>query len=154
MSDALSTHALPQSDHFAFVQRCSLLVCLRNNRTFARLPLCQYENRDGTKLPLIVRKSDGGFNYATTDLAAVRQRSKMASADGGEESDRVLYVTDAGQAQHFEMVFKAARLAGFVPDSASLEHVPFGLVQGEDGKKFATRSGDTVKLKDLSLIHI
>jgi arginyl-tRNA synthetase len=66
-----------------------------------------------------------------------------------EKADRILYVTDAGQSQHFEMVFKVAKLAGYVPDHVSLEHVPFGLVQGEDGKKFATRSGDTVKLKDL-----
>jgi len=98
---------------------------------------------------MLIRKSDGGFNYATTDLAAIRHRVRTSSTDGGEEADRVLYVTDAGQSQHFEMVFKAAKLAKFVPDAASLEHVPFGLVQGEDGKKFATRSGDTVKLKDL-----
>jgi arginyl-tRNA synthetase len=98
---------------------------------------------------MIIRKSDGGFNYATTDLAAIRQRVFMPSSGGGEGANRVLYVTDAGQSQHFEMVFQAAKLAGFVPEHASLEHVPFGLVQGEDGKKFATRSGDTVKLKDL-----
>lgn len=105
-----------------------------------------YSNRDGTSLPLIVRKSDGGFNYATTDLAAIRHRTEFAD---GENADRVLYVTDAGQAQHFDMVFAAAKKAGFVRQDVSLEHVPFGLVQGEDGKKFATRSGDTVKLKDL-----
>jgi arginyl-tRNA synthetase len=98
---------------------------------------------------MLVRKSDGGFNYATTDLAAVRHRTQMAAEDGGERANRVLYVTDAGQSQHFEMMFQAAKLAGFVAEGASLEHVPFGLVQGEDGKKFATRSGDTVKLKDL-----
>ncbi|KAL9187506.1 hypothetical protein ACHAXT_001609 [Thalassiosira profunda] len=108
-----------------------------------------YANRDGSPLPMLVRKSDGGFNYATTDLAAIRQRVEMAQSEGGEGADRVLYVTDAGQSQHFEMVFAAAKKAGFVPKAASLEHVPFGLVQGEDGKKFATRSGDTVKLKDL-----
>lgn len=106
----------------------------------------QYANKDGSPLPMLVRKSDGGFNYATTDLAAIRQRVEM---EDGENADRVLYVTDAGQSQHFEMVFSAAKLAGYVPETSSLEHVPFGLVQGEDGKKFATRSGDTVKLKDL-----
>jgi len=105
-----------------------------------------YANKDGSPLPMLVRKSDGGFNYATTDLAAIRQRVEM---DEGENADRVLYVTDAGQSQHFEMVFSAAKLAGYIPETSSLEHVPFGLVQGEDGKKFATRSGDTVKLKDL-----
>ena len=98
---------------------------------------------------MLIRKSDGGFNYATTDLAAIRHRVLLSAEDGGEVANRVLYVTDAGQSQHFEMVFKAAKLANFVPETASLEHVPFGLVQGEDGKKFATRSGDTVKLKDL-----
>ena len=105
--------------------------------------------RDGTSLPIMVRKSDGGFNYATTDLAAIRHRAQMSASDGGEEANRVLYVTDAGQSQHFDMVFKAAGMANFIPEGVSLEHVPFGLVQGEDGKKFATRSGDTVKLKDL-----
>lgn len=108
-----------------------------------------YTNRDGSPLPMIVQKSDGGFNYATTDLAAIRQRTLLSSEDHGEQADRVLYVTDAGQSQHFAMVFQAAKQAGFCPPHASLEHVPFGLVQGEDGKKFATRSGDTVKLKDL-----
>jgi len=108
-----------------------------------------FTGREGTSLPLLVRKSDGGFNYATTDLAAIRHRVQMAAAEGGEAANRVLYVTDAGQSQHFDMVFKTATLANFVPEGVSLEHVPFGLVQGEDGKKFATRSGDTVKLKDL-----
>jgi len=108
-----------------------------------------FTNRDGSTMPIMVRKSDGGFNYATTDLAAIRHRTQMAISDGGEKADRVLYVTDAGQSQHFEMVFKAAAMANFIPEGVSLEHVPFGLVQGEDGKKFATRSGDTVKLKDL-----
>jgi arginyl-tRNA synthetase len=98
---------------------------------------------------MLIRKSDGGFNYATTDMAAIRHRVLMDSSSGGEQADRVLYVTDAGQSQHFEMVFAAGKLAGYVPETSSLEHVPFGLVQGEDGKKFATRSGDTVKLKDL-----
>ena len=103
-----------------------------------------YVNRDGSPLPMLIRKSDGGFNYATTDMAAIRHRIST------EKADRVLYVTDAGQSQHFEMVFAAAKKANFInPDDASLEHVPFGLVQGEDGKKFATRSGDTVRLKDL-----
>ncbi|EOD28352.1 arginine-tRNA ligase [Emiliania huxleyi CCMP1516] len=102
-----------------------------------------YTNRDGEPLPVIVQKSDGGFMYSTTDLAAIRQRV----AD--EEARRVLYVTDAGQALHFQQVFEIARRAGFAPDSVSLEHVPFGLVQGEDGKKFKTRSGETVKLADL-----
>jgi arginyl-tRNA synthetase len=108
-----------------------------------------YSNKDGEPLPIIVQKTDGGFNYATTDLAAIRHRTLMPKTESGEEAQRVLYVTDAGQGQHFEMVFKCAQLANFCAPGASLEHVPFGLVQGEDGKKFATRSGETVKLKDL-----
>lgn len=108
-----------------------------------------YANRDGSPLPMIIQKSDGGFNYATTDLAAIRHRSFMPKEASGERANRVLYVTDAGQASHFDMVFQVAKRAGFCSVHTSLEHVPFGLVQGEDGKKFATRSGDTVKLKDL-----
>lgn len=97
--------------------------------------------------PLIVRKSDGGFNYATTDLAAIRYR--FAPPPAGDGARRLIYVTDAGQASHFAAVFAVARRAGWVPAGARLEHVPFGLVQGEDGKKLKTRSGDTVRLKDL-----
>ena len=100
-------------------------------------------NRDGDPMPMIVQKSDGGYMYSTTDLAAVRQRVT------DEAAARVLYVTDAGQAQHFEQVFAISRKAGFALDGVSLEHVPFGLVLGEDGKKFKTRSGETVKLVDL-----
>jgi len=95
------------------------------------------------KTPTIVRKSDGGFLYATTDLAAASYRARDLGCD------RVLYVTDAGQARHFQSVFAIARRASLAPERVSLEHVPFGLVRGEDGKKFATRSGDTVRLKDL-----
>ncbi|MGB5241336.1 MAG: arginine--tRNA ligase, partial [Prochlorococcaceae cyanobacterium] len=103
--------------------------------------------KDGRPLPLIVRKSDGGFNYATTDLAALRYR--FAVPPEGDGARRLIYVTDAGQASHFAAVFQVARRAGWVPEGGRLEHVPFGLVQGEDGKKLKTRSGDTVRLKDL-----
>jgi arginyl-tRNA synthetase len=103
--------------------------------------------KDGQPLPLIVQKSDGGFNYATTDLAAIRDR--FAAAPAGDGAGRVIYVTDAGQASHFAGVFQVARRAGWIPAGASVEHVPFGLVQGEDGKKLKTRAGDTVRLRDL-----
>jgi len=103
--------------------------------------------KDGQPLPLIVQKSDGGFNYATTDLAAIRYR--LAPAPGGDGAGRVIYVTDAGQASHFAAVFQVARRAGWVQPAVQLQHVPFGLVQGDDGKKLKTRSGDTVRLKDL-----
>ena len=103
--------------------------------------------KDGKPLPVIVRKRDGGFNYATTDLAAIRYR--FAAAPDGDAARRVIYVTDAGQANHFAGVFQVAERAGWIPKGARLEHVPFGLVQGEDGKKLKTRSGDTVRLRDL-----
>lgn len=103
--------------------------------------------KDGKPLPVIVQKSDGGFNYATTDLAAIRYR--FAPAPGGDGAHRVIYVTDAGQANHFAGVFQVARRAGWIPPHGSVEHVPFGLVQGEDGKKLKTRAGDTVRLRDL-----
>ncbi|MEO0758767.1 MAG: arginine--tRNA ligase [Cyanobacteria bacterium J06648_16] len=102
-----------------------------------------FTNKDGDPQPLIIRKSNGGYNYATTDLAAIRYRVRQ---DGVERS---LYVTDAGQATHFAQVFQVAGRAGWIPESVELTHVPFGLVKGEDGKKFKTRSGETVKLKDL-----
>ena len=103
--------------------------------------------KDGQPLPLIVQKSDGGFNYATTDLAAIRYR--FAPRPAGDGASRVIYVTDAGQASHFAGVFQVAQRAGWIPSHCSVEHVPFGLVQGDDGKKLKTRSGDTVRLKDL-----
>jgi arginyl-tRNA synthetase len=103
--------------------------------------------KDGKPLPVIVQKSDGGFNYATTDLAAIRYR--FGSAPDGDAARRVIYVTDAGQANHFAGVFQVARRAGWIPADGRLEHVPFGLVQGEDGKKLKTRAGDTVRLRDL-----
>ncbi|MFB6277215.1 MAG: arginine--tRNA ligase [Halothece sp.] len=102
-----------------------------------------FTNKSGERLPLIVQKSDGGYNYATTDLAAIRYRIQQ---DGAQ---RIIYVTDAGQANHFAQVFQVAKRAGWVPDEVELVHVPFGLVQGEDGKKLKTRSGDTVRLQDL-----
>jgi arginyl-tRNA synthetase len=104
-----------------------------------------YKNMDGSELPLIIQKSDGGFLYATTDLAALKHRIEI------EKAQRLIYITDAGQAQHFAMVFDAGRLANIIPsdDRVDITHVPFGLVLGEDGKKIKTRSGESVKLKDL-----
>lgn len=102
-----------------------------------------FTNREGDPLPLIVQKSDGGYNYATTDLAAIRYRIQQ------DQSQRLIYVTDAGQANHFAQVFQVARRAGWIPENIEITHVPFGLVQGEDGKKLKTRSGETVRLRDL-----
>ena len=102
-----------------------------------------FTNKAGEPQPLIIQKSNGGFNYATTDLAAIRQRTQQ------EKAERILYVVDVGQASHFTQVFQVAAKAGWIPDDVELAHVPFGLVQGEDGKKFKTRSGETVRLQDL-----
>ncbi len=102
-----------------------------------------FTNKDGEPLPLIVQKSDGGYNYATTDLAALRYRIQQ---DGAQ---RIIYVTDAGQTNHFAQVFQVAKRAGWIPDTVEVVHIPFGLVQGEDGKKLKTRSGETVRLRDL-----
>ncbi|MDJ0798955.1 MAG: arginine--tRNA ligase [Calothrix sp. MO_167.B12] len=102
-----------------------------------------FTNREGEPLPLIIQKSDGGYNYATTDLAALRYRIRE------DKAKRIVYITDSGQASHFAGVFQVARRAGWIPDDVELVHVPFGLVLGEDGKKFKTRAGDTVRLRDL-----
>jgi arginyl-tRNA synthetase len=102
-----------------------------------------FTNKEGQPLPLIVQKSDGGYNYATTDLAALQYRVRQ---DGVQ---RIIYVTDVGQSSHFAQVFQVARRAGFLADNVEVVHVPFGLVLGEGGKKLKTRSGDTIKLKDL-----
>ena len=102
-----------------------------------------FTNRDGDPLPLIVRKSDEGFGYAATDLAAVRDRVATLGAS------RILYVVGAPQAQHFEMVFAVARMAGWLPDDVEAVHVAFGNVLGPDRKMFKTRAGGTVKLQDL-----
>ena len=102
-----------------------------------------FTNKAGDRLPLIVQKSDGGYNYATTDLAALRYRIASDSAD------RIVYVTDSGQSNHFAGVFQVAKRADFLPENVEVVHVPFGLVLGEDGKKLKTRSGETVKLRDL-----
>ncbi len=106
-----------------------------------------FKGKDGNPRPFIIQKSDGGFNYATTDLAAIRYR--LTPAPEGDGACRVIYVTDIGQAAHFKAVFQVAKRANWIPKSCRIEHVPFGLVQGDDGKKLKTRSGSTVRLKDL-----
>jgi arginyl-tRNA synthetase len=102
-----------------------------------------FTNRDGEALPLIVRKSDEGFGYAASDLAAVRDRVDNLRAD------EMLYVVGVPQAQHFEMVFAVARMAGWLPERVRCEHVTFGNVLGPDRKMFKSRSGETVKLASL-----
>jgi arginyl-tRNA synthetase len=103
-----------------------------------------FKNREGEPLPLMIQKSDGGYNYDTTDLAAIRHRIV------DEKGDRLIYVTDLGQATHFKMIFDAAIKAGYLdPKKVRTDHVGFGMVLGQDGKKFRTRSGETEKLMDL-----
>ena len=102
-----------------------------------------YTNREGKPQPLIIQKSNGGYNYATTDLAALRYR---IAEDG---ATRLIYIVDAGQGTHFAQVFQVAKRAGWIPETVEAIHVPFGLVQGEDGKKLKTRAGETVRLQDL-----
>ena len=105
--------------------------------------LDEFRNREGDPAAYIVQKHDGGFLYSTTDLAAIRYRVGVLAAD------RVLYVVDERQKLHFQQLFALTHRAGFAPQSVQLEHVGFGVVLGDDGKPFKTRSGDTVKLADL-----
>ncbi|WP_432790220.1 arginine--tRNA ligase [Brevibacterium sp. K11IcPPYGO002] len=102
-----------------------------------------FTGREGEPLPLIIRKSDGGYGYATTDLAAVRNRAINLGVD------RALYVVGTPQAMHFEMVFTVARAAGWLPESFSPEHVKIGNVLGSDGKILRTRSGAPLRLAEL-----
>tara|TARA_Y100000748_G_scaffold187794_1_gene157255 strand:+ start:673 stop:2400 length:1728 start_codon:yes stop_codon:yes gene_type:complete len=102
-----------------------------------------WKNREGEPLPLIIEKADGGYNYATSDLACILDRiENVGSRD-------FLYVVGAEQAQHFAMVFEVARNAGFMDEGVNAIHVPFGLVMGTDGKKLASRTGGAVHLNDL-----
>jgi arginyl-tRNA synthetase len=121
-----------------------------------------FTGRDGSPLPVIIRKSDGGWNYSTTDLATIRYRIDKINAD------RAIYVVGSDQALHFRMVFATAKMAGWLPDDganpddagpgstgpgagggARFEHAQIGMVQGKGGGKIKTRAGDTPKLSDL-----
>jgi arginyl-tRNA synthetase len=102
-----------------------------------------FTGRDGRPFPLIVRKRDGGYNYDTTDLAAIRHRIRDLGAT------RLVYITDSGQRLHFEMIFEAAREAGWLNDPVRADHYGFGVVQGPDRKRLRTRAGENPKLGDL-----
>ena len=102
-----------------------------------------FTTREGTPLPLIVRKTDGGFGYDTTDLAGIRYRLRDLGAD------HILYVVGAPQREHLEMIIETARLAGWLVPPARAEHVPFGSVLGADRKMFRTRAGGSIRLVDL-----
>jgi len=102
-----------------------------------------FTNREGEPLPLIVRKQDGGYGYAATDLAAIRYRTKTL------HGTRLLYVVGTPQTQHFAMIFAAGELAGWLKPPARAEHVAFGSILGTDKKMLKTRAGDTVSLAAL-----
>jgi arginyl-tRNA synthetase len=102
-----------------------------------------FTGREGRPLPLIIRKSDGGYNYATTDLATIRYRVDVLHCD------RAIYVVGSDQTLHFQMVFAVAREAGWIPPGARFEHAQIGLVSAPDGGRLRTRSGDNVQLEDL-----
>jgi arginyl-tRNA synthetase len=99
-----------------------------------------FTGRDGTPLPLILRKSDGGYGYGTTDMAAIRYRIRDLGAD------RIIYVVGSDQIQHLAMVFATARQAGWLTDKVRAEHAVIGLVTGADGQRLRTRTGEQVKL--------
>lgn len=98
---------------------------------------------DGNPTPLIVKKSNGGYGYAATDLSAIRDRV------GNLKADTLLYVVDARQSLHFKMVFETARRAGWLNEDVKAVQLAFGTVLGKDGKPFKTREGETVRLVDL-----
>jgi arginyl-tRNA synthetase len=104
---------------------------------------CKIIKIEDEAVPLMVQKSDGGFGYDSTDLAAIHYRFVEKNADW------VVYVTDSGQWGHFRLVFKAAQKMGWIPSNKRVDHVGFGLVLGADNKKFKTRSGETVRLYEL-----
>lgn len=106
--------------------------------------LDEFVGRDGKPFPLIAQKSDGGYLYATTDLAALQYRIEVLGAQ------LILYVTDNRQAQHFQMIFRTAERLGWLDrGDVRLEHVSFGTVLGEDGRPLRTREGAPVRLLDL-----
>ncbi|MEY2929328.1 MAG: hypothetical protein RL033_77, partial [Pseudomonadota bacterium] len=109
----------------------------------AQVVFCDgFTSKTGAPLPLIVRKTDGGYGYAATDLAAARFRAELGAT-------RVVYVVDARQSDHFAMVFWTLRKAGWAVPEVSLEHVAFGTILGPDKKPFKTRAGGTVKLAEV-----
>jgi len=102
-----------------------------------------FTNKEGKPLPLIVQKSDGGYNYATTDLAAIRYRVTE------DKVQRVIYPVGAEQTNHFAQIFQVGRRAGWITDEVEFFYAPLGMILGDDNKKLKSRSGEAVKLVDL-----
>lgn len=105
--------------------------------------LDEYKNKEGDPIGVIVQKRDGGYLYATTDIACAKYRYETLGAD------RVLYFIDSRQHQHLQQAWLITRKAGYVPENVSLEHHAFGMMLDRSGKPFKTRTGGTVKLADL-----
>lgn len=109
-----------------------------------------FVSREGEPLPMIIQKADGGYNYSSTDVAAMRYRVQH------DRAERIIVLTDAGQSLHFQMIVKVAEKAGYMLNAAQhvvrFDHVTFGLVLGEDGKKIKTRAGDSEPL--IGLIYV
>ncbi|MFJ3665857.1 arginine--tRNA ligase [Streptomyces sp. NPDC090106] len=103
----------------------------------------EIRGKDDERVPLIVRKADGGFGYAASDLTAIRDRVQDLNATS------LIYVVDVRQSLHFKMVFETARRAGWLTDEVTAHNMGYGTVLGADGKPFKTREGETVKLEDL-----
>ena len=132
IQDLRAKHLLTESDG---------ALCVFPDRVSAKYA-DQFKAKDGRSVPVIVRKSDGGYLYHSTDLAALRYRADTLKAE------RVLYIVDARQAMHFRQLFALADVAGYGA-GVSFEHHPFGTMLGEDGRPFKTREGGGTRLLDL-----
>ena len=148
--DLLNIHLVERGESFYNRLLAPLIEALEKKGLISQsegakcLYLEGFTNREGQALPLILQKSDHGYNYATTDMAALQHRIQE------EQGDWLIYITDAGQALHFQMIFSAGEKADiYDPQKVRVDHVPFGLVLKPDGKKFQTRSGKTERLIDL-----
>ncbi len=138
MGESAYNEALP-----GIIQQLAQKDLLVNSDGAQCVFLDEFKNKQGDVLPVIVQKSDGGYLYATTDLAACDYRTGTLNAT------RVLYFTDARQSLHFRQIFAVAQRAGFNRNGATLEHLPHGSILGKDGKPFKTRDGGVVKLAEL-----
>lgn len=103
----------------------------------------EFQNKAGDPMGVIIQKSDGGFLYATTDIACLKYRYEHLHAE------RIIYYTDSRQHQHLKQVWAIARKAGYLPDTVALEHHAFGMMLGKDGRPFKTRAGGTIRLAAL-----
>ena len=138
MGESKYDHLLPD-----VVERLQKKGLLESNDGASVIYPGDWLNRDGDPLPLIIKKRDGGYNYATSDLACIIDRVERLQAED------LVYVVGAEQKQHFEMVFASARKSGLIDSRHTTSHVPFGLVLGPGGGKLKSRSGGVVKLLDL-----